>query len=364
MESIASGNMGKTKTLDDFRSLMASTESYLNELALRDPSYFEGVSAYKLEDITLEAMKMVCKGTAFTPDDFVLVSGLSFPDIVVADTYGVEVKSTQSDHWKSTGSSIIESTRNRKVEHIYMLFGKLGGTPQFRCRPYEECLYDITVTHSPRYLIDMNIAEAETIFSKMGVDYEELRNSPKSIAKVRKYYRDKAKADNRNDMPWWLDESPEANQEMMLRFWGSLPQNDKDRIKRQIYVLFPERIIKKDYSEPAMWLVAYHKVVCPNMRDLFSAGGQAKCLNGMRLPNPVPAIVKRFLDVAKSVPAIIEDNKEIVELYNPAICPSVTTPTSDVFNSWVEEVDKLMKANFGADVHFAEWVVTDSRLTI
>ncbi len=342
---------------------MARTERWLNDLSHRDPSRFKGISAHDLEEITLETMKRVCKGTPFAPEDFILVSGQTFPDIVVANTYGVEVKSTQADHWKSTGSSIVESTRNRNVENIYMLFGKLGGEVEFRCRPYQDCLYDITVTHSPRYLIDMNIEEEDTIFAKMGIGYDELRNSPKPISSVRKYYRDKAKADNRNEMPWWLDESPEENQEMMLRFWGSLTQNEKERIRRQIYILFPERIIKKDYSEPAMWLVAYHKVVCPNMRDLFSAGGTAKYLNGQPLPKPVPAIVKRFLDMAKYAPSVIEDNKEIVELYNPAICPNVATPTPAVSEAWVAEVDKLMKANFGADIHFGEWVASGSTLS-
>lgn len=71
-----------------------------------------------------------------------------------------------------------------------MLFGKLGGSPEFRCRPYEECLYDITVTHSPRYLIDMDIDKDNTIFAKMHTTYNKLRTSDDSIAQVRKYYRD------------------------------------------------------------------------------------------------------------------------------------------------------------------------------
>ena len=79
------------------------------------------------------------------------------------------------------------------VDDIYMLFGKLGGNvPQFKCRPYQDVLYDIAVTHSPRYLINMEIESKDTIFSKMGTTYDEFRVSPDSISKVRKYYRELA----------------------------------------------------------------------------------------------------------------------------------------------------------------------------
>ena len=48
-----------------------------------------------------------------------LISGQRFPDIVVGGYYGVEVKTTKSEHWKSTGSSVAEGTRVEGVERIY-----------------------------------------------------------------------------------------------------------------------------------------------------------------------------------------------------------------------------------------------------
>lgn len=87
-----------------------------------------------------------------------LVSGHVFPDIILHEcNYGVEIKSTQKDAWTSTGSSIVESSRSEKANRIYLLFGKLGGEPEFRCKPYQQCLSNIAVTHAPRYLIDMNL---------------------------------------------------------------------------------------------------------------------------------------------------------------------------------------------------------------
>ena len=75
-----------------------------------------------------------------------MVSGASFPDIVAKKYYGVEVKSTIKNQWKSIGSSILESTRDQNVERIYLTFGKLGKPVAFRSRPYEQFLSGISVT--------------------------------------------------------------------------------------------------------------------------------------------------------------------------------------------------------------------------
>jgi hypothetical protein len=49
----------------------------------------------------------------------------------------------------------LETTRVEDVDRIYMMFGKLNKPVEVRFRPYECCLYEVAVTHSPRYLIDM-----------------------------------------------------------------------------------------------------------------------------------------------------------------------------------------------------------------
>lgn len=70
-----------------------------------------------------------------------------------------------------------------------LVIGKLGGNPpEFRCRPYQEVLSDIAVTHSPRYLINMELQHGETIFDKMNTTYDEFRTTENNIAKVREYY--------------------------------------------------------------------------------------------------------------------------------------------------------------------------------
>lgn len=126
-----------------------------------------------------------------------LIRGHRFPDIVAEHIvekrfFGVEVKITKDNKWTSTGNSVLESTRVEKVERIYLYFGKLAAPPQFKFRKYEECLYEIAVTHSPRYLIDMNLKEGKTIFDKMGIAYDDLRKSPNPISFIVNHYRKSA----------------------------------------------------------------------------------------------------------------------------------------------------------------------------
>ena len=162
-----------------FQQLIDSVLVTLNERAAKETKIFKGMSPSDLEVEVFRAIQDACgEGSFFQKDEVRLVSGMRFPDILVGRNFGVEVKSTNKDHWTSTGSSIVESTRDKDVECIYLLFGKLGGDiPEFRCRPYPDVLSEVAVTHSPRYRIDMTLGAGETIFDKMGVSYEDLRSS-------------------------------------------------------------------------------------------------------------------------------------------------------------------------------------------
>lgn len=149
-------NRNLQKADEAFADFMFMLESYLNEKAAAIPGTYCDCKSKELENVVVNVMKELCGRTPFRVEEIRLVSAQYFPDIIAEKYYGVEVKSTKENHWTSTGSSIVESTRDKNVENIYMLFGKLGGkTAEFKCRPYEDCLSDIAVTHSPRYLINM-----------------------------------------------------------------------------------------------------------------------------------------------------------------------------------------------------------------
>ena len=255
--------------LVEFRRLMAKTDGILNEDARKRPKYYATRRGNPLEDDVMDALTECAKGTPFQ-GTIEKVSGQRFPDIVAAKYYGVEVKSTKEDHWTSTGNSILETTRVANVERIYMTFGKLGGNPvEFRSKPYEECLYGIAVTHMPRYLIDMRLKSGETIFDKMGVPYDELRQMENPIAPVSKYYRSQLKL---GESLWWVGDSGDETVSATIRLWGKLTLEEKRRHIIYGCVNFPE-VFGGDYNQYALWLTS-QGVVDPHIRDQFSSGGQ------------------------------------------------------------------------------------------
>lgn len=255
--------------IPEFVSLMKHTDELLNHDALQRPKYYASRGGSPLEDDVKEALDEAAKGTVFE-NTIEKISGQRFPDIVAARFYGVEVKSTKDNHWTSTGSSILESSRIADVERIFMMFGKLGGDPiEFLSRPYEDCLSGIAVTHMPRYLIDMRLRKGETIFDKMGIPYDELRLMDNPVAPVSKYYRSQLKA---GESLWWAGDAADEAVSAKIRIWSKVPADEKRRFTTYGCVNYPE-VFRGDYDRYALWLTS-QGVVDPHIRDQFSAGGQ------------------------------------------------------------------------------------------
>ena len=107
-----------------FEELLAKVIDFMNREALTFPEMYTGLLGSKLEDKVVEVLQQCAVGTCFE-DQIVKYSGQRFPDIVIGGYYGVEVKTTKANHWKSTGSSVAEGTRVEDVERVYLLFGKM-----------------------------------------------------------------------------------------------------------------------------------------------------------------------------------------------------------------------------------------------
>ncbi|MDP1588426.1 MAG: hypothetical protein Q8M07_11820 [Prosthecobacter sp.] len=70
-----------------------------------------------------------------------------FPDIVLGK-FGVEVKFTTNDTWRSVANSVFESHRDQGVEDVYVVFGKMGGTPQVDWDRYDACVIHVRTSLS------------------------------------------------------------------------------------------------------------------------------------------------------------------------------------------------------------------------
>jgi len=288
--------------LKDFVSLLKNTTDALNTDVSTKEEYFISKAGNKLEGIVCEAMRHIAKGSQFE-GTIELISGQRFPDIVANRFYGVEVKSTTQNHWKTTGNSVLESTRVADVERIYMFFGKLAKPVEFRYRPYEECLADIVVTHSPRYLINMNLNDGETIFDKLSLPYDTLRTMENPIRPIVDYYKAQLKD---GEELWWMDSgkvSEEAASNIAIRLWNNISAEERNSIAIGAMACFPELFgkHKNKYKRLAVWLVSKYGIVSPSLRDSFTAGGQFNFdFKGVPYKN-VPKVFEHLINSAEDV---------------------------------------------------------------
>ena len=324
-----------------FAEFMQKTEDCFNARSLKNPNVYKKISPSELEVLTVQMLQEISPSTPFRAEEIKLVAGHSFPDIMAEKYFGVEVKSTTKDKWTSIGSSIVESTRNKFVENIYMLFGKLGGNPpQFRCRPYQDCLSNIAVTHSPRYMIDMGVKDRKekTIFDKLEVSYSEFCHREDKIDVVRNFYISQALS--KNQMPWWVgrETMDETSSSLQIRLMNECSSEEKKDLAAQMVILFPQ-VINGDYTQAALWLCTHRYLLNLNLRDLFSAQGQWIRLNGEVLDIPYPAV----LGILKGLMPWVEKNLLLngtLEIYdfNKSLFKA-----DNKLEKWLDLVDKEFK---------------------
>ncbi|MFN6946659.1 MAG: hypothetical protein ACK4ND_17050 [Cytophagaceae bacterium] len=280
---------------NEFDLLLGSTISELNIHAQKSSKKVETLLGRHLEPYVKDVMSEKAIGTPFE-NSIELIGGQKFPDIVAKKYYGIEVKTTTQNHWKTTGNSVLEGTRVEGVERVFMLFAKLASPIEFRCRPYEEVLSEVVVTHSPRYLIDMNLEEGNTIFDKIKMPYDTLRNEENPIRPIVDYYRSKLKP---GEELWWMDADNNSKpSNIVIRIWNNLSHKEKQDLKNRAMVYFPELFGNRSdkFGRLAIWLVTREAVVCPNVRDLFTAGGKSDYLIGTKVYEMVPRILLNLFD--------------------------------------------------------------------
>ena len=301
----------------DTNSNNALIEELLDEVAKslvgksqKEPQYFIDKAGREFEKIVFDELNSLSSGTAFE-NKFEIISGQKFPDIVALldknDGYGIEIKTSKQNHWRTTGNSVMEGSRINGVNRIYIFFSKLYEPIEFRYRKYEDCLYDIAVTHSPRYLIDMDTDD--TIFDKIHVPYDKLRIMEKPIIPIKAYYRTILKS---GEDVWWLDEEANSTNSLIVKHWSDMSMDEKNTLRNEAMVLFPEIFgrSQQKYKKLATWLVAKHGIVPTSLRDTFSAGGQVTLVIGKNNYENVPRIFKPLQDNVREIVRILNDYEE------------------------------------------------------
>lgn len=291
-------------------------------------------------DFEFLVFEEMCEAAIYTPFEGTIRKATphEFPDILVNDFFGVEVKMTTGDQWKSTGNSVLESSRTSFVEKIFIFFGKFGGKIDFKFRTYEECLYEIAVTHSPRYKIDMNLEEGNSIFKKMGIPYNELRMKENMIPEIKNYYRAQLKP---GEEFWWMD-AETSNSSPIIRSFKSLSHKDQNQFRCEAFVLFPEIFSQSQnkFTRIAAYLLTSWNTVSASLRDIFTAGGtEIIQIDGFK--RKVSRIEYNLSHNAKVISSILKTmDKNILEFY----WRMDSLDGRNVETEWLKRIDKESKS--------------------
>lgn len=316
-----------SRTLENFNNLLSCAKERLQ----RDSSRFAGGDFWKIFEG--EVCKALDKSKEFVgvPDwNIEYIGGHKFPDIVARinkyQALGIEVKtlSTRNDSWKVMGGSIMESTRIPDVSRIHVFCGKQNPF-EIKYRSFEDCVEDVAVTHSPRYMLDMNVSRENSLFKRLGKSYDEIRHMKNPFEAFRAYMVDSKKKRNATsdgEDLWWFSPNIDEYSKLDLaeekfasslvnnkvKFWKKLSADEKQEIKIEMLIASPS-ILKGDYKYACQWLLQRKGVVCPSFRDNFSAGGRT-VVNGVNVPQVIGKINEWKADIAKAF-----NKKELPQQY-------------------------------------------------
>lgn len=275
------------------------------------------------------------------------IGGHKFPDIVAhinsKQAFGIEVKtiSSKEKSWKVMGGSIMESTRIPDVERIHVFCAKQNPF-EIKYRLFEDCVENVAVTHSPRYLLDLDLDVKSSLFSKINRSYDDVREMQNPFDAFKDYIveqkKSSVKKQPKDDDIWWYSASssqfsPQELESQKLavqivdseiQFWNELKKEDKDFLLANLLIVSPS-IIEGNYNRAAKWLLQTHGIINPSFRDTFSAGGQDYVL-GIKVPRII---------------VNIEDSKNIlIEIFNSRPLPKAA------YEHWKDQIENIKRKDF------------------
>jgi len=263
-----------------------------------------------------------------------------FPDIALGE-YGVEVKFTLSDTWKSIANSILESQRAAGVKYIYIVFGKMGGKPEVRWGDYEKSVVHVRTSHVPRFEVELpstGKTKRESLFESMGISYDEF--SKLDVHGKMKYVREYAKKKHPGERLWWIDDSngDEHTLPANIRLYTNLTQEEKTRLRAEAVLLCPSVLksgrTRNKYDDVVMFMLSFHGVLCHQARDLFSAGSVANPDNddngGLYIERALKLLERDMLVAAEQL-----DDALFVEYWGESV------RKEDRISRWLAKADEV-----------------------
>lgn len=290
-------------TLDDFFlkliCLIESKDEYVN-----------CETGIEFEGIVKENLSLLTKDAKFKFED----NGKhAFPDLSIKlndSVFGLEVKYSASGNWSSNANSVFESISNKEEDaykDIYVIFARKPKKKEQRknlevkIKKYSDIISNISVTHSPRFLIDMN-DKNKSFFSELNISYEKFRildNSEKNVL-LRKYFSKKNEQQDKWYIP--LDINEEEGNVLPQRF-SELEEELQDRLRAEAFILYPTDLLRKRaiYTRVEEYYLNNYFIISSALRDKFTSGGKAIIENFNEFKFP------KMITTYKKVRPIIEE---------------------------------------------------------
>lgn len=255
-------------TKEEFERLLDAVTIKLTEEARSTPYTTAKDFEYRVRQVVEELISDTSVSIDFDPHP------QAFPDIEVGE-FGIEVKFTTNDTWRSVANSVLETNRIEEVKSVYLIFGKMGGTPEVKWGVYEKCVMHVRTSHVPRF--EVEIGATKSLFEQMGISYDEFRVS--GMHDKMRYIRDYARARlKEGERLWWLEDKlgEEHTLPIQARLYTELDDAEKIRLRAEAILLCPQIVksgrAKHKYDDVALFMLTYHGVLCHQTRDMFSAG--------------------------------------------------------------------------------------------
>jgi hypothetical protein len=258
----------------------------------------------------------------------------AFPDIAV-ENFGVEVKFTLNDTWRSVANSVLETNRIESVEKVYVVFGKMGGTPEVKWGDYEKSVIHVRTSHVPRFEIE--IAAHHSLFEQMGIGYDTFRKLPmeEKMLHIRDYARSRLQ---KGERLWWLEDNHALP--VQARLYTTLSTAEKTKLRAEAVLLCPGIVqsgrAQNKYDDAVLYLLTYHGVLCHQARDLFSAGSVANPNNddegGIYIERALKRIEKEMTEAAQTM-----DDALFVEYWGESV------PPEQRIKKWLARADLLAR---------------------
>ena len=263
----------------------------------------------------------------------------AFPDIAVGE-FGVEVKFTTNDTWRSVANSVLETNRVRDVKKVYLVFGKMGGVPEAKWGEYEKCVMHVRTSHVPRF--EVELYPEQSLFEKMGIPYDTFRDSTmeNKMEYIRAYARGRLK---KGERLWWLEDTPDEpghTLPIQARLYTKLPTDEKVQLRAEAVLLCPQIVesgrSRDKYDDAVLYLLTYHGVLCHQARDLFSAGSVANPENddegGIYIERALKLLEPEMLAAAERL-----EDAVFVEYWGKVV------PREERIAEWLKKADSLAR---------------------